>query len=476
MQRRLLIAGAALLVSGAGALAQPSTSPEALDVADRLTEAFNSTAEYVKPSVVSISSVRTMEVSQQMPDIFDDPMFKRFFGDVPNQQQPREQRAQAQGTGFIIDREGHIITNNHVVENADTVTVTLQDEREYKAEIVGADPQTDIAVIQIKADGLTPVTFGDSDQLKTGQWVVAVGSPFGLTSSITAGIVSATGRSRFGIADYEDFIQTDAAINPGNSGGPLVDLRGRVVGMNTAIFSRSGGYNGIGFAIPAEIIQNISQKLITDGAVRRGFLGVYIQDLNEGLARSFGFEGTDGVLVSSVNDAGPADKAGIRDGDIITAIDNQPVTRSDDLRLRVALSDPGAKLRFDIFRDGKTMSKVVSIGELEPDAVASASGDETPMQQDDLGAELRTLTPDLAAQLELDSSVRGVLVMNVDQFSVAWNSGLRRGDVITRVGDQGVNDLNQYRRAIADHDLTKGVRLAVITQGAQRYIWLQDKS
>lgn len=468
----ITIAGAALSVS-APTFAQldSQTHNQAIAFADSLSDAFAGVAERITPSVVSIQSISTVERAQQIPDAFMDENLRRFFGDrfempVPEQ---GEQRRQGQGTGFIYSHDGYILTNNHVVADADEVTVRLHDDRIFDATVVGADPQTDIAVLKIDASGLTPVDLSDSDDLRVGQWVVAVGSPFGLDASITAGIVSATGRTSFGLADYEDFIQTDAAINPGNSGGPLVDLHGNVVGMNTAIFTRSGGYNGIGFAIPADLVQHIASDLMVDGSVDRGWLGVYIQNLNEGLARSFGFEGTNGVLISSVVDDGPAAKAGLRDGDIVTAIDGKAVTDMSDLRFRVAHTDPGVELAFDITREGRTLTKRVTIGELEaePSPRAAASTPES-----DLGMSLDTLTPEIAERLNTDAT--GVLVSSVEQFTPAWNAGLRRGDIIVKVSGQHVETLRDYRREIARHDLSEGVRLTVQSQGAQRFVWLQN--
>ncbi|RMF85297.1 MAG: hypothetical protein D6744_01630, partial [Planctomycetota bacterium] len=300
---------------------------EAIRYANALSEAFANAAEKIRPSVVSIHSVKrikrdgwTIRRFGDMPDIlpFDgDDLLRRFFGDRGLRLPERPWVQEGLGSGVIVSEDGYILTNNHVAGNADELLVRTHDGKEYTAKVVGVDPMTDLAVIRVDAKGLTAAELGDSDELKVGEWVVAAGSPFGLTGTITAGIVSATGRSNVRIVDYADFIQTDAAINPGNSGGPLVNLKGQVVGINTAIASRSGGFNGVGFAIPVNMARTVMHSLIEKGEVVRGWLGVSIQPLDEALAHSFGYDKTDGVLVGDVLEDGPADKAGLKAGDII---------------------------------------------------------------------------------------------------------------------------------------------------------------
>ena len=333
-----------------------STTPRDVGVglAHQLSTAFEDVADHVRPSVVSVSTRRGMQntvaagLAPQQPQAnpfqespFGD-FFDHFFGPGgpqfgPGMQQPQE----GLGSGFVVSKDGYILTNAHVVEGADEITVRTNDERDLEAKLVGSDPQTDLAVLKVEDGKLDALELGDSDSLRVGQWVVAAGTPFGLSSSITSGIVSATGRSNLRIADYENFIQTDAAINPGNSGGPLLDLEGKVVGINTAIFSRSGGYMGIGFAIPINMAKNVMNSLIADGKVTRGRLGAWIQDLDDDLAESFDYDSRNGVLIGDVDPESPAGKAGLQSGDIVLEYDGEPVTKADDLRMRVAGTKPG---------------------------------------------------------------------------------------------------------------------------------------
>lgn len=326
---------------------------------------------------MSIQSVQVIKGDQapqfQFPFDLDD-----LFGGGPRSPQfqiPREQKRAGLGSGFIISEDGYIVTNNHVVDGADDVRVKLSDDREFAAKVVGTDPRTDVALVKIDEDGLVPVSFGDSKNLEIGEWVLAIGSPFGLDQTVTAGIVSATGRGNVGIVDYGDFIQTDAAINPGNSGGPLVNLRGEVVGMNTAIFSRSGGSMGIGFAIPIDLIRRIETSLREEGHVVRGYLGVYIQDLTEGLAKSFGKEDTKGALVGRVLEGAPADKAGLEEGDIVLGVGGHEVENSDDLRNYVAGLRPGTKVDLDVLRNGKRRTLDLEVGKLGEDEAKAGERD-----------------------------------------------------------------------------------------------------
>jgi len=376
---------------------------------------------------------------------------------------------QGLGTGVIVSDDGYILTNNHVVSDADELTVRLPDEREFTAEVMGTDEKTDLAVIKIDAKDLTPATLGDSEEIRVGEWVVAAGNPFGLTSTITGGIVSAKGRSRVGISQYEDFIQTDAAINPGNSGGPLVNLNGEVIGINTAIFTRSGGYMGIGFAIPINMAKSIMNSLIAEGRVVRGWLGVTIQPLGDNLAGSFGYGGTEGVLIGEVVDDGPADKAGFRNGDIIARYDGKKVRRMEELPLLVAETKPGTEVDVEIFRDGDFRKLNVEIGELESDI----SSDVKKPASLDLGMSARTLTPEIARQLGYDGDMIGVVVTDVEPFGPAAKGGLQVRDVIVKVQNDAVEDVEAFGRLLKEYDLEEGVRLVVYTGESKRFVFLK---
>ena len=449
--------------------------------ADDLSLAFHEVAEMISPSVVTIRSVRQIEapsnLHRNMPFFrFESPFgnspFDEFFERLEPFQMPHQPFAQqGQGSGVIVSDDGFILTNSHVVADSDEVTVIFADNRTYTAEVVGSDPQTDLAVVRIDADGLQPAELGTSENLKTGEWVVAAGNPFGLSSTITAGIVSATGRSRVGVADYEDFIQTDAAINPGNSGGPLVNLDGQVVGINTAIFSRGGGNNGIGFAIPIDMARSVMDELMADGRVVRGYLGVFIQNLTEGIAGSFGYNSNRGALISDVKADSPAAAAGLQVGDIITHLNDDRIENASRLRLAVAELDPGEEVKLVVFRDGESETLQVTIGELPSDAkVAAMHGESADLN---LGMTIESLTPTNARHLGLSGDVSGVVVTGVEPLGPAARAGIRTRDVITQVQGDSVSNMKEFRSKLQQHDLTDGVRLVVKTGDNTRFVFLQ---
>jgi serine protease Do len=371
----------------------------------------------------------------------------------------------------IVSEDGIILTNNHVIADADEVTVRLADDREFPAKIVGTDPKTDLGVLKIDADDLVPATLGDSDRLEVGEWVLTIGSPFGLSETLTAGIVSAKGRGTVGLVDYGDFIQTDAAINPGNSGGPLVDLHGAVVGINTAIFSRSGGSMGIGFAIPVKIAKAIKDRILAEGRVVRGYLGVFVQDLTGNLARSFGRDETGGALVAKVSPGTPAARAGLQPGDIVLELDGVKVRNSDDLRKRVSDARPDEVVHLVVFRKGEQKTLTVKLAELPDDSAASpVSGASL---GNELGMEVHPLTPEIGRAYGYAGDVSGLVVVRVKPLTPADRAGIRAGDVLLEIGDRGIRSVADYRTALERSDLASGIRLRIRRGEAELFVFLR---
>jgi serine protease Do len=446
---------------------------------NELSDAFEGVSKEASPAVVAIMVEKKMAGALQGPQgMSPDDMFERFFGPGlrgPNQPDPRSQGRRrvpvqrGQGSGFIISEDGYIITNNHVVGDKDVeVTVKLSDGHEHKAEVIGADPQTDVAVIKIDAKNLPTVKLGDSDDLRVGQWVLAIGSPFGLEHSVTAGIVSARGRGNVGIVDYSDFIQTDAAINPGNSGGPLLDLDGKVVGLNTAILSRSGGYMGVGFAIPSNMVEFIKDQLIDKGEIARGYLGVGIQQLTSDLAEALGIKEGEGVLIGDVKDGSPANEAGIEREDVVVEFDGRPTKEMRAFRSRVAATSPGKEVKIVVLRDGKRLTKTVKIGTLDLDAVASLG---EPATLDKLGIAVQDLTDEIADRLGYEGD-GGVVVSKVVPGSPA-DGRLKPGVVIEFVNRNPVESVAEFNQAIEESDPEKPVLLLVVDGEMSQYVTLR---
>ena len=489
----LLVAGAAALIGlawpdlvGRAAYAlqkgQAVAAREQLQRARDLSLAFQEVVKAAQPSVVSIRSIKKVEgpavlrgpqlgPGDPFRDFFGDDFFQRFFGGrIPQTPEGNELFQSGVGTGVIVSRDGYILTNNHVAGGADRITVTLSDNRQFDAKVVGTDAQTDLAVLKIDADKLLPAELGDSDAIEVGEWVLAVGSPFGLSHTVTAGIISAKGRANVGITDYEDFIQTDAAINPGNSGGPLVNLDGKVIGINTAIATRTGSYQGIGFAIPTNMARQVMDSIIKQGKVVRGWLGVAIQNLTEDLAQSFGYEGTDGALVGDVTAGGPAAEAGVKPGDIIVRFDGKKVEDMNKLRNTVAATAPGREIQVELFRDRKPLTVTIKVGELPSQRVAARAGEPT----EDLGLTVQDLSRELAQQLRVEAD-RGVVVTKVEPGGLAERGGLVAGDLILEVDGRPVDSVNGFYAALRERDIKDGVRLRVKTQGMQRFVFLKKR-
>jgi serine protease Do len=382
------------------------------------------------------------------------------------------------GSGMIIDRQGHILTNYHVVGDGDKLNVRLADQRRFQAEVVGTDPKTDVAIIKIKGkvpDDLPTVDLGDSDALQVGDLVIAVGSPFGLTQTVTQGIISATGRQDVGIADYEDFLQTDAPINPGNSGGPLVNMHGQVIGMNSAIATNIGQFAGVGFAIPVNMIKTIMPTLIRGGKITRGMLGVVIQEVNEDLAKQFHLSEARGALVSQVQENSPAAKAGFKVGDVIVGYNGTQLKETRELRNLVAASTPGARVNIDIIRDGKQETLTAVIGTLsEKMAQAGAGSAEGSEQLAALGLRVQGLTPQLARRYGLENE-KGVLVTGVEGGSLAATAGLQAGDLIVEVDRQSVTNADELRDVLTKAKNKDTVLLLIKRKGGSLFVVLQTK-
>jgi serine protease Do/serine protease DegQ len=381
--------------------------------------------ERATPAVVNIAT--ESRVASRRNPLLEDPFFRHFFN-IPDQ--PREQTAQSVGSGVVVDaKRGYVITNHHVVEGADTITVTLRDGRRLKAKVVGSDSQSDVAVIQIPGGNLTALPLADSDALRVGDFVVAVGNPFGLGQTVTSGIVSALGRTGLGIQGYEDFIQTDASINPGNSGGALVNLRGELVGVNTAIIAPGGGNVGIGFAIPANMVARLMNQIVAHGSVKRGQLGVSVQDLTPDLARAFNIPASQGAVIAQVSPRSAAARAGLREGDVVLSINGRPVRDGGGLRNTIGLLEVGEAVRLEILRDGKPLTLEAKVGEYAP-----ARADGEALNPRLAGATLEEIGPNSP----LAGKVQGVLIAEVESRSPAARAGLRKGDVILAINQQRV--------------------------------------
>lgn len=429
----------------AATLLDPVSTPEAQTslVLPGAPGSFSGLAKKASQSVVNISTVKVIKGRGQTPFSFgpNDP-FKDFFDRFYRDQIPKEHRQRSLGTGLIIDKDGYILTNNHVVEKTDEIKVMLADKKEFTAKIIGRDPKTDLALIQIKADStLEPLPLGDSDKLEVGDWVVAIGNPFGLGNTVTAGIVSAKYR-QIGAGSYENFIQTDASINPGNSGGPLLNTAGEVVGINTAIFSQSGGSIGIGFAIPINMVKDLLPQL-KKGKVVRGWLGVMIQKITSDLKDKLDLKDEKGALVADVTKDGPADKAGLKRGDVIVSFDGKKVKEMKDLPYMVASTPVGKKVNVEVIRKGKKKSLMVKIGELEAEKISKEVDEARPA----LGMMVEEITPELAKNFGL-SETSGLIVVKVENNTPAGEAGIRPGDIIIEIDQVPVENLEQFNQKI----------------------------
>ncbi|MEW5788516.1 MAG: Do family serine endopeptidase [Pseudomonadota bacterium] len=453
-------------------LALPRPAPaqdEAIESLRQTGKAFSAVARKVAPSVafIQVEGPDEAQTDAQGAWPFQDDLFRRFFGDdFPglSRRPPRKpKRSVGQGSGFVFAQKGdaaYVLTNHHVVENAERIRVRFQDGRVLDARLKGADAKSDVAVLELQGPSPPPLRWGDSERLEVGEWVVALGNPFGLSHTLTTGVVSAKGRSSLGINDYEDFIQTDAAINPGNSGGPLLNLDGEVVGMNTAIFSRSGGYMGVGFAIPSNLARTIAEQLLANGRVVRGYIGLAVQPLTADIAEAMKLKDTRGVLVNQVNEDSPAEEAGLKAGDVLVSLDGNPLDDGGQYRNRAALARPGSKVVLGLLRNGKRLDLPVLVGTLDED------GPERVTRL--LGVVLRGLEPSEAQRLGVG---RGLLVTAVEAGALGERAGLVPGSVLLEANRQPLSTPRDLARIL--NDAEGAVVLRIADNGRSRYVTLR---
>jgi serine protease Do len=429
-------------------------------------------AEAVKPTVVNISTTKTEKLADmQMSPFFNDPFFRRFFDDrFRERETPKKRKSVSLGSGVIISDDGYILTNTHVIKNSDKIKVLLSDKRELVAKVIGNDPKTDLSVIKIEADNLSSISLGNSDSLKVGEIVFAIGNPYGLNQTITMGIVSAVGRANVGIADYEDFIQTDAAINPGNSGGALINVKGELVGINTAIFSTSGGYQGIGFAIPSNMVKAVMSSLIDRGRVIRGWLGVSIQSITPELAQQFQLEKDFGTLVADVVDDSPAEKAGLLRGDVIIEFGGKEVNEPYHLRNIVASTMPDEEIAVKVIRDGEIIDMSVIIGELPTDSEKQPTLFKNALK----GVSVQNLTPEAYRKLNLPERIRGVVVTDIEGGSPS-ETALMPGDVILEINRKAISNIDDYETMVSKIKKNQDLLLLVFRRGSTIFVTLSGE-
>ncbi len=455
MKKKLVIIFSLLILS------VPLAMASALD---DLSRDIADVAQKVSPSVVTITAEKVMK---------QNPMFEQFppeFFFFGPQQRDHEVRSKVLGSGVIVG-EGIILTNNHVVEDAEDITIHLQDRRELKAELLGTDPASDVAVLKVKEKDLPVIALGNSDDLRVGEFVLAIGSPFSdhLNTTVTLGIVSAKERTGMGILDFENFIQTDAAINPGNSGGPLINSKGELVGINTAIESRSGGNQGIGFAIPVNLARHNMQDIIKEGRVIRAYIGVQIQEVDQDIANSLGLENVSGALVGDVVKDSPGEKAGLKTGDIIQTVNGDNIVTAAQLRMNISTRRPGEKVDLGVFRDGKTRTVTIKLGEL-PAEKTKKTGDDANTGK--LGITVKNIDDTIRNTFRLDKDQQGVIITGTDENSDAAEKGLVPGTIILKIGNQEIADLKEYRTVLNTYKSGDSVLFFVKYRGSNHFIGL----
>ena len=455
--------------------------PAVVAAAERLSEAFRGAAERVKPAVVAIGTSQTVNVPATPFGGAPDDFLRRFFGMGPDDEEggggapPRKFQRQGLGSGVIVDSDGYVLTNNHVIAGADEIIVHLADGREFKAKVIGADPPTDVAVIKVQAENLPVAALGDSGLCQPGDWVVAIGAPFGLELTVTAGIISATGRHNVGISTYESFLQTDAAINPGNSGGPLINMRGEVVGINSAIASRTGGYMGIGFAVPINMAKDVMKQIRATGHVTRGWLGVAIQRITPDIAKTMNLKTQEGALVSQVLEDGPAAKAGLKTGDVVVEYAGKAVKGPSELQEAVAFTAPDTKVDVVVLREGKRETLKVTVQKRSEQEVEETAGQPPgPTELKELGIEVSNLTAERAQRLGYKLG-QGVLITGVDPAGLGAMGGLKPGMLLLQAANRKVTSVAELKDALAKADLAVGIPLLVRAGNVQTYIVLKKR-
>ena len=483
----LLVAAATAAVSKGDSKSDAKPTAVKLVVDDKpvsrdvkLGTSFSPVVKKVAPSVVMVTtSAKPKQAAMQEAPGFDNPFFRRFFGEEFDQRQPRRRpnapRQLGQGSGVIVTRDGYILTNNHVVDGADEVKVALQDGREFTGKVVGKDPKTDVAVLKIDGKDLPFIEMADSEKIEVGDIVLAVGNPFGIGQTVTMGMISATGRATLGL-DYEDFIQTEAAINPGNSGGALVGADGRLIGINTAILSRSGGNQGIGFAIPTNLARDVMESLVADGKVTRGYLGVMIQDVTPSLAKEFNLKDQKGALIGDVVPKGPAEKAGLRSGDVVLEFNGKAVKDSRQLKLQVARVKPSESVPVKVLRNGATKTLEVTVRELPGSeqvakADAPAGGDGEALK----GVAVGDLDSQMRRELNIPANVHGAVVTEVDENAAAREAGLKPGDVILEINRQPVKSAEDAVK-LTESPKDKTTLLRIWSKGGSRYVVVDESN
>lgn len=456
--------------------ATPTTAIAETGSLAQLSDDLASITEKARPVVVNIATSRTVK-TPRLP-FADDPFFKRFFGE---QKAPAKKKAISLGSGVIVSSDGYIITCNHVIESAEDIIVKTADNKEYKGQVIGADAKTDVAIIKIDEKNLPFAAFGDSDKLRSGEIVLAMGNPFGLNHTVTMGIVSALKRSGMGITEYEDFIQIDAAINPGNSGGALLNTKGELVGINDAIYSTSGGSQGIGFAIPVKMARSIMESMLTKGKVVRGYIGISIQPLTADLARQFGLKDQNGALLVDVTEGGPAEKAGLERGDVMIEYDGKKIESLPELKNWVASTPPGKSVPVKVMRDGKTVSVNVVMGELpgssapSPEQPAAPAAEAPKVVDNNLkGVIVRELTDDYLQKQGIKRRLKGVVIVNISEDSPALGL-LEKGDIILEVNRKAVPTQGDYTQVVGKIAKNQDVLLLIMRGGASQYLTVSSR-